>query len=102
VQKIIHPTPVELGTTPNEPPLMDATAPPGAIGQQVEALPDYRVEQLRAPAAAVEDDGEPRMVVPGNLARSQPQRFGDDDEQREPDGEDRPQDVEQRRDGIDC
>jgi len=38
---------------------MDTPAPADAIGQHVEAVLDYRVEQLRAPAAAVEDDGDP-------------------------------------------
>jgi len=47
VQKIVHPAPVELGTTPDEPPLIDVTAPALAIGQQVEAVLDHRVEQLR-------------------------------------------------------
>ena len=40
VQKIIHPTPIELGATPNEPPLVDATAPADAIDQHVEAVLD--------------------------------------------------------------
>jgi hypothetical protein len=62
VQKIVHPAPVELGATPDEPPLIDATAPALAIGQQVEAVLDHRVEQLRAPAAAVEDDGDPSLA----------------------------------------
>jgi hypothetical protein len=38
----------------DEPPLIDATAPALAIGQQVEAALDRRVEQLRAPATAVD------------------------------------------------
>jgi hypothetical protein len=62
VQKIIHPAPVELGATPNEPPLIDASAPPLAISQHVKAVVDHRGEQLRAPAAAVEDDGDPPLA----------------------------------------
>ena len=41
---------------------IDATAPAFAIGQQVEAALDHHVEQLRAPAAAVEDDGHPPLA----------------------------------------
>ena len=62
MQKIVHPASVELGVTGDEPPLMDATAPALAIGQQVEAVLDHRGEQLRAPAAAVEDDGDPSLA----------------------------------------
>jgi hypothetical protein len=62
VQKIVHPASVEFGLTPDEPPLIDATAPALAIDQQVEAGLDHRVEQLRAPAAAVEDDGDPLLA----------------------------------------
>ena len=58
VQKIIRPAPVELGATPYEPPLMDVTAAASPIREQVEAIVDYRGEQLRAPAAAVEHDGD--------------------------------------------
>jgi len=62
VQKIVHPAPVEFGATPDEPPLTDATAPALAIGQQVEAILDHRAEQLRAPATAVENDGDPLLA----------------------------------------
>ena len=62
MEKIVHPAPVELGATPDEPPLIDATAPALAIGQQVEAVRDHRAEQLRAPAAAVEHDGDPSLA----------------------------------------
>ena len=37
-------------------------APALAIGQQVEAFRDHRAEQLRAPAAAVEHDGDPSLA----------------------------------------
>src|SRR5262249_33123372 len=57
VQKIIHGAPVELGATPNEAPLMDPTRPADPISQHVEAVLDNRGEKLRAPAAAIEDDG---------------------------------------------
>src|SRR5215831_14898916 len=57
VQKIVYPAPVELGATPNEPPLVDATAFALAIGQHVETVVDHRGEQFWAPATAVEDDG---------------------------------------------
>src|SRR5215471_23357 len=59
VQKIIHCAPVELGATPNEAPLMDPTRPADPISQHVEAVLDNRGEKLRAPAAAIEDDGDP-------------------------------------------
>src|ERR1700730_15301388 len=62
VQKIVDPAPVELGAPPDEPPLIDATAPALAIGQHVETVLDHRAEQLRAPAAAVEDDGDPLLA----------------------------------------
>ena len=58
VQKIVHPTAVELGATTDEPSLIDATAMALAIGQYIEAILDHRLKQLRAPAAAVEDDGD--------------------------------------------
>src|SRR4029434_9937253 len=57
-QKIVHPAPVEFGTAADEPPLIDATTAPLAIGEHLEAALDHRREQLRAPAAAVEDDGD--------------------------------------------
>jgi len=44
VQEIVDRTSVELGATPDEPPLMDATAPARPIGQQVEAVLDHRGE----------------------------------------------------------
>src|SRR5262249_61768215 len=56
VQKIVHPAAVELGAAANEPALIDATTVTLAIGQHIEAVLDHRREQLRAPAAAVEDD----------------------------------------------
>src|SRR5262245_33943927 len=62
VQKIVYPAPVELGATTNEPPLIDATAVALAIGQHIEAVLDHRREQLRAPAAAVEDNGDPPLA----------------------------------------
>ena len=62
MQKIVHPVPVELGATPDEPPRMDATATAFAIGQQVEAVLDHRGEQPRAPAAAVEHNGDPALA----------------------------------------
>jgi hypothetical protein len=52
----------ELGATPDEPPLVDATTPALAIGQHVEAVVDHRGEQLRAPATAVEDDGDSSLA----------------------------------------
>jgi len=62
VQKIVHPTPVDPGTAPDEPPLVDATAVALAIGQQIEAVRDHRGEQLRAPTPTVEDDGDPPLA----------------------------------------
>src|SRR5215813_12663425 len=62
VQKIVHQAPVELGATADEPPLIDATAAALAIGEHVEVVPDHRSEQFRAPAAAVEDDGDPSLA----------------------------------------
>src|SRR5262245_17302077 len=62
VQKIVYPAPVELGTTTNEPPLIDATAVALAVGQHIEAVLDHRREQLRAPTAAVEDNGDPPLA----------------------------------------
>src|SRR5215471_7665706 len=50
--------PIQLGATADEPPLIDATAMALAVGQHIEAVPDHRREQLRAPAAAVEDNGD--------------------------------------------
>src|ERR1700680_707083 len=61
VQKILHQSPVELGATADEPSLIDPTAPALAIGQHVEAALDHLDEQFRAPAAAVEDDGDPPL-----------------------------------------
>src|SRR5262249_62111805 len=57
VQKIVHQSPVELGTAANEASLIDATTPALAVGQNIEAILDHRREQLRAPAATVEDNG---------------------------------------------
>src|SRR5262252_5730279 len=62
VQKIVHQALVELGATADEPPLIDATAPALTIGENVEAILDHRGEQFRAPAAAVEDDGDPSLA----------------------------------------
>src|SRR5215467_7939893 len=56
VQKVVHQSTVELGATADEPPLVDATAMPFAIGQHVEAALDHFGEQLWAPAAPVEDN----------------------------------------------
>ena len=58
VQKIVHQAPVKLGATADKPLLIDATTPALAIGEHVEAVLDHRGEQFRAPAAAVEDDGD--------------------------------------------
>ena len=58
MQKIVNRTSVEHGATADEAPLIDATAPALAIGQYVEAVLDHRSEQFRAPAAAVEDNGD--------------------------------------------
>src|ERR1039457_5257227 len=57
MQPIADPATVELGSAVDEAPLVDETALALAIGQDVEAVLDHRVEQLRAPATAVEDDG---------------------------------------------
>jgi len=46
VQKIVNPAPVALSTTPDEAPLIDATAATLATGQHVEAILDHRGEQL--------------------------------------------------------
>src|SRR5262245_34673673 len=62
VQKIVYPAPIQLGATTNEPPLIDATAVALAVGQHIEAVLDYRGEQLRAPAATVEDNGDPPLA----------------------------------------
>jgi hypothetical protein len=45
----------------DEAPLIDATAPALAIGQHIEAVLDHHCEQLRAPAAAIEDNGDPPL-----------------------------------------
>src|SRR5215475_4232592 len=66
VQQILNKAPVEIGATADEPPLVDATAMPFAIGQHVEAVLDHLGEQLRAPAAAVEDNGHSSLA--NNLA----------------------------------
>ena len=62
MQKIIHPVPVEIGATPDEASLVYVAAAAGAIGNQVEAVLDYRAEQLRAPAAAIEHNGDPPLA----------------------------------------
>src|SRR5215468_1126907 len=62
VQKIVYPAPVKLGATADEPVLIDPTAPALAIGQHIEAALDHRGEQLRAPTAAVEDNGDPSLA----------------------------------------
>src|SRR5271166_5720873 len=62
VQQILNKAPVELGATADEPLLIDATAPPLAIGQHIEAVLDHRREQFWAPSAAVEDDGDPLLA----------------------------------------
>ena len=69
MQVIAHPTPVEFGAAVHEAPLVDETALAFAIGQDIEALLDHGPEQLRAPAAAVEDDGRaPLADHPAHLA----------------------------------
>src|SRR5258705_9461601 len=62
VQKKVHPAPVELGATADEPPLIDATTPALAVGQHIEAVLDHRREQLWAPASAVEDNSDPSLA----------------------------------------
>src|SRR5215469_4784165 len=62
VQKIVHRAPVKLGATAEEPPLIDATAMALAIGEHVEAALDHRGEQFRAPATAVEDNGDSSLA----------------------------------------
>src|SRR5262249_4508026 len=62
VQKIVLQSPIEPGATADEPPLVDATAMPFAIGQHVEAALDHLGEQLWAPAAAVEDNGHSSLA----------------------------------------
>jgi hypothetical protein len=44
VQEIIHPAPIDLGATPDEPPLIDAPTALLAIGQHVEAVLDHNAE----------------------------------------------------------
>jgi hypothetical protein len=56
MQVIAHPAPIELGSAAHEPPLVDTRALAFAIGEDVEAVLDHPVEQLGAPAAAVEHD----------------------------------------------
>ena len=62
VQNIVNRAPVEHGATADEPALIDATAAALAIGEHVEVVLDHHGEQFRAPAAAVEDDGDPSLA----------------------------------------
>jgi hypothetical protein len=62
VQKIVDQSPVEIGATADEPALIDATAMALAIGEHVEAALDHRGKQLRAPATAVEDNGDASLA----------------------------------------
>lgn len=57
MQVIAHPTPIKLGAAMHEAPRVDERALTLAIGEDVKAVLDHRVEQLRTPPAAVEDDG---------------------------------------------
>jgi hypothetical protein len=61
MQKIVNRASVEHGATADEAPLIDATAPALAIGQHIEAVLDHRCEQFRAPATAIEDNGDPPL-----------------------------------------
>ena len=56
MQVIAHPVSVEPGAATHESSLVDTPGLAGAIGKDVEALVDHLVEQLGAPAAAVEHD----------------------------------------------
>src|SRR6516165_1302835 len=62
VQKIVNRASVEHGATADEAPLIDATAPALAVGQHIEAAVDHRGEQFRAPATAVEDNGDSSLA----------------------------------------
>ena len=62
MQVIAHPVPVELGAPAHEAPLVDTTALAFAVGEDVEALLDHSLEQLGAPAAAVEHDRHPPLA----------------------------------------
>src|ERR1017187_6482945 len=70
VQIVAHPAPIELGAAVDEAPLVDETALALAIGEDVKAVLDHRVEQLRAPATAIEDDGRaPRADHSAHLSK---------------------------------
>jgi len=52
MEKIVHLAPVELGATPGEPRLVDATTPAFAIGQNVEAVADHFSLSFSLPGVA--------------------------------------------------
>src|SRR5437016_1240355 len=70
MQLIAHPASVELGAAMDEAPLVDETTLALAISEDIEAVLDHRVEQLRAPPTAVEDDGRaPLADHPAHLSK---------------------------------
>src|SRR5262249_41426860 len=71
VQKILHQSPVELGAAPDEPPLIDATAVPLAIGEQVEAAPASSAPNCSAQCCAARQVSRRRSVFTSG-ARSSP------------------------------